>query len=177
MTVRDAATRGMVAVKGALEDEPLRAAAAEVAGVAFPGTGEAATSGDRGLLWMAPDEVLVLVEAARRDEALRHLRQMAEGRHVLVEDVSDMRSGFVIAGEAVRDVLARVTPADVAPAALPPGRVRRTRVGQVAAALWLPEEGRAEVLCFRSVAAYLRQLLVEAAASEPLDLHHVVREG
>ena len=174
MNVRDAAPGGMIALRGDLGGEALRGAVAEAAGVTFPDVGEARVAGRQGVLWMAPDEVLVLVDAARLAEVFGSLRRMAEGRHVLVEDVSDMRAGFVLEGPEVRDVLARVTPADVSPAALPPGRVRRTRVGQVAAAIWLAEEEVAEVLCFRSVAAYVRELLEQAAASEPLGLYHMV---
>jgi sarcosine oxidase subunit gamma len=166
----------LVAVKGDLADEALRAAAREAAGAEFPEIGDA-VAGTGALLWMAPDELLLLVGAGERQAALAGLRRMAEGRHVLVEDVSDMRVGFLLEGAAVRDVLARVTPTDVSPAALPVGRLRRTRVGQVAAALWLAGEERAELLCFRSVAAYVSELLEEAAASEPLDLYHVEGGG
>lgn len=169
--VVEAAERGMIAVKGDLANEVLRQAACEAAGADFPGVCEAAAADDGGVLWMAPDEVLVVTVAGRRGEALKLLRRMAEGRHVLVEDVSDMRAGFVVEGDAMRDVLARVTPADVSPAGLPPGRLRRTRVGQVAAAIWLVGERRAEILCFQSVASYVRELLAEAAADEPLELH------
>jgi sarcosine oxidase, subunit gamma len=174
--VAAAPARGMVAVKGDLADEALQAAARDAAGTEFPEPGQA-VAGTGALLWMAPDELLVLVGLDARGAALAGLRRMAEGRHVLVEDVSDMRAGFVLEGAAVRDVLARVTPADVSPVGLPAGRVRRTRAGQVAAALWLPEEGRAELLCFRSVAAYVSELLEEAAASEPLLLYHVNAGG
>jgi sarcosine oxidase subunit gamma len=165
--------RGMLAIKGDLASDGLRAAVREATGVESPGPLGVVGSGRATLLWMAPDELLALVEAGDAAEALDDLRARTAHLHALVEDVSDMRAAFVIEGAATRDVLSRLTPADVSPVALPPGRVRRTRLGQVAAALWLPEEGRAEVLCFRSVADYVFALLEDAAASEPLGLHHV----
>ena len=171
MRVTEAPARGMIAVKGDLADDVLREVVCGVAGTGFPEAGEALLAGDGALLWMAPDEVLVICGSGERSGALARLSAMAEGRHVLVEDVSDMRAAFVLEGDAVRDVLARVTAADVSPGALPPGRIRRTRVGQVAAAVWLTGEGRAEVVCFRSVGAYMRALLDDAATSEPLGLH------
>jgi sarcosine oxidase subunit gamma len=177
MSVRSAGPRGMIAVKGDLSNDALRTAACEAAGCDFPESGEARVSDGQSVLWMAPDEVLLLIDLDRRGEALAHLQTMAAGMHVLVEDVSDMRACFVLESAAVRDVLARVTPADVSQLGLPAGVVRRTRVGQVAAAIWLPEEGRAELLCFRSVSDYVAELLAEAARSEPLGLHHVEREG
>ena len=40
------------------------------------------------------------------------------------------------------------------------GEIRRTRLSQVAAAIWLTEENRATIICFRSVEKYLRDLLL-----------------
>ncbi|MEO9629184.1 MAG: sarcosine oxidase subunit gamma, partial [Sulfitobacter sp.] len=40
---------------------------------------------------------------------------------------------------------------------------RRTRMGQVPAAFWLREDGVFEVICFRSVAQYMFDLLSVAA--------------
>jgi sarcosine oxidase subunit gamma len=45
------------------------------------------------------------------------------------------------------------------------GELRRTRLGQIAAALWKPAEGEIRLVCFRSVAQYAFDLLAEAAAS------------
>jgi sarcosine oxidase subunit gamma len=163
----------MLAIKGALGDSDLRSVIAGATGAEPPAALGVARSDTATLLWMAPDELLALADPRDGDVVLDGLRSGGADLHMLVKDVSDMRAGFVVEGAAARDVLARLTPADVSPAALPPGRVRRTRLGQVAAALWLPEEGQADVLCFRSVADYVRDLLEDAAASEPLGLHDV----
>ena len=79
--------------------------------------------------------------------------------------MSDARAVFTLEGEgaAIRNVLAKLTPADLRPASLPVGEVRRTRFAQVPAAFWLAEEGRAELVCFRSVAIYVFGLLKNAA--------------
>lgn len=176
VTVVEATAREMFAIKGDLADEALRGVVQDLLGAAFPKAGQV-VAGRGAVVWMAPDEILALIETGRRVEALGRFQAAAEGRHVLVEDVSDMRVGFVIEGAEVRDVLARLTPADVSSATLPVGRVRRTRVGQVAAAIWFTAEDRAELLCFRSVANYLSELIREAAASEPLGLYHVKGGG
>ncbi len=64
---------------------------------------------------------------------------------------------------AIRDTLAKLTPADLRPASLPVEEVRRTRLAQVPAAIWIESEGQAKVVCFRSVAAYVFGLLKQAS--------------
>ena len=162
-SVRRAGPRGMIAVRCDLGDRALRSVATGVTGVDFPDTLEANCVGETGLCWMSPDELLVMVPKAGLPEALQRIEAALEGVHALVADVSDMRAVFLVEGAGVRDVLAKVSPVDVRSAALPPGRFRRTRIGQVAGAFWLRDAESAEVLCFRSVGTYVEGLLGEAA--------------
>ncbi len=79
---------------------------------------------------------------------------------------------FSLTGEAgaLRDVLAKITPADIA--GLPLGEMRRTRLQQVAAALWFETQTEARVICFRSVARYVFDLMaVSAHPSGAVDYH------
>jgi len=46
--------------------------------------------------------------------------------------------------------------------------VRRTRFAQVPAAFWMQDDNSAEVVAFRSVAAYVFGLLKTAAAAGPV---------
>ena len=85
-----------------------------------------------------------------------------EGAHALVADVSDARSVFTVAGMGAREVLAKLTPADVSPDAFGAGMVRRSRLAQVPAAFWLQDDDT--IICFRSVAGYVLDLLSSAAA-------------
>ncbi|MEP2203837.1 MAG: sarcosine oxidase subunit gamma, partial [Tateyamaria sp.] len=58
---------------------------------------------------------------------------------------------------------AKLAPVDLAPGQFTSGMFRRTRMGQVPAAFWLREDGVFEVICFRSVAQYMFDLLSVAA--------------
>jgi sarcosine oxidase subunit gamma len=60
-------------------------------------------------------------------------------------------------------VLAKGAPVDLAPAAFGVGDFRRTRLGQVAAAFWMPAPDTFELMCFRSVAGYVADWLANAA--------------
>jgi sarcosine oxidase subunit gamma len=83
--------------------------------------------------------------------------------HNLVVNVSDARAVFALKGDGVRDVLAKITPVDLRPEVLPDGLMCRTRLGQVAGAFWLTDDTTLWVICFRSVAAYVYDVLTDAA--------------
>lgn len=158
--------RGMVTLKGDLSSPKLRSATAKLAGVDFPGVRGATLAGERGLLWMAPDEVMVLLPRAEAAGGAATLSRALQATHHLAVDVSDARCLFRIEGAGAREVLSKLTPADLHPDAFGPGEVRRTRLGQVAAAFWMPGADSVEIVAFRSVARYVFDLLANAAAPE-----------
>lgn len=171
VTVEEAGLRGMITLKGDLASAALRDVAAGIAGTGFPERRGANCAGERGLLWMAPDEILILVPHGERAGALARIAEALGDAHHLAADVSDARAIFTVAGEGAREVLAKLTPADLRPAALGPGEVRRTRLAQVPAAFWMRDETTAEVICFRSVAQYVFDLLANAAEPGTLPEH------
>ena len=159
VTVAEAAPRPMVQLRGDFAEESLRDAVRLTMNSEFP---EPLTilRGDRGqVAWMSPDELLLMPESAQ--DALQSLGDKLGDRHHLALDVSDMRSEMVLHGTAVRDVLAKACPVDFG--TLQPGQFRRTRMSQAAVALWLDDEETAHVLCFRSVARYVFDVLASGA--------------
>ncbi len=162
--IREAGPQGMITLRGDLSSTALKAAATGIAAVDFPAQRQANCVGERGLLWMSPDELLVLCPHAQADAAVAQMTATLGEAHALVVNVSDARAVFRLEGTDVREVLAKLAPVDLAPDRLAPGELRRTRLAQVAAAFWLREEGVAEVICFRSVARYVFDLLSVAAA-------------
>lgn len=165
VAVREGGLRGMITLRGDFSSEIFVKAATGVTGTDFPGPRRMTGSGEGGLCWMSPDELLVLAPHAQAGAALEKLGKALKGLHHLAVNVSDARAVFTLEGDgaAIRSVLAKLTPADLRPASLPVGEVRRTRFAQVPAAFWLAEEGRAELVCFRSVAIYVFGLLKNAA--------------
>lgn len=163
ISIEEAGPRGMITVKGDLASPRLRNSVTGIAGVAFPEIGQAVCADERGLLWMAPDEVLALIPYGDAPQACQAIGQALDGTHHLAANVSDARAVFVLRGDAAREVLAKLTPADLHPDALAPGILRRTRLAQVPAAFWLHDEATAEVICFRSVAQYVFDILCLAA--------------
>lgn len=165
--VAEAGLRGMVTLRVDLGAATVTKAVRDAVGVEVPGVRRAVLAGDRGALWMSPDELLLLVPYADAPAAaLRVAEALAEVHHLAV-DVSDARAVFRLTGDldAVREVLAKLTPADLSPAAFGQGEVRRTKLGQVAAAFWIEEDG-ITLVSFRSVAQYVFDLLSNAAERE-----------
>lgn len=154
---------GMIALRGALSDERLRAAVQAVTGVPVPDPLRIEGTSAQGAAWMSLDELLLFVTRDQIAAAVARLDEALAGTHHLVLDVSDLRAVLRIDGLAAREVLAKLTPADLHPEAFGPGAFRRTHLGQVAAAIWLEGQG-ARVLCFRSVADYALALLRQSAA-------------
>ncbi|MEL7344221.1 MAG: sarcosine oxidase subunit gamma family protein, partial [Pseudomonadota bacterium] len=165
--VADAGLRGMITIRGDLTATRIKAAVTGVAGVAFPGQGEASCVDDKGILWMSPDEVMVLCAYGERDATLQAVQNKIGADHSLAVDVSDARAIFQLSGDegALRETLAKLTPADVSPSALPTGRFRRTRLAQIPCAFWFRDPQTVELIVFRSVAQYAFDLLENAAKS------------
>jgi sarcosine oxidase subunit gamma len=174
--VEEMGLQGMITLRGDLAAEELQAAATAATGVDMPDrTGiRTARDGGNALAWMAPDELLVMVPYAEAEERLAQIQAALEGRHVLAVNVSDARALFRLSGgPQVREVVAKLCPVDMAPAAFGPGMFRRTRLAQVPAAFHMPDADSMVIVCFRSVAHYVYKLLCDAAATDSEVRYHV----
>ncbi|MGR3467313.1 MAG: sarcosine oxidase subunit gamma [Shimia sp.] len=161
--VTQEAPRGMIALRGDLSARAIRSALKSAAGTEMPGQTEIATKGARALAWMSRDEALILCPQGEAADVLAKLRRGVEKSHALALDMSDARVMFTLRGAEVREVLAKASPTDTRPHAMPVGAFRRTLVGQVAGAVWLSDAQTAHVICFRSMAEYMWTLLTTLA--------------
>ena len=157
------AGQGMIALRGDKDAAAVLKEAADRLGVAMPGPLEGRFKGEAGLLWMSPDELLALCPAADLAGHLDALGAAMAGHHAMALDVSDIRVRFTVSGPLAREVLAKICPLDMSPEGFTPGMVRRTKLGQVAGAIWLGKDGVFHVICFRSVGDYVHDLLRIAA--------------
>jgi len=132
-------------------------------GLPVPAVRRIETAGDRAVVWMSPDELLIWVPYAQVAPAVQALGAALAGRHHLVADVSDARAVFTVTGAGAREALAKCCPVDFAPGVFGPGEVRRTRAAQVAAAVWMSGDAAFTLVCFRSVARYVFDLLAVLA--------------
>jgi len=158
---------GMIALRAAL-DAPALDAALRAVGGALPGRRRVAEGAGVRVLWFSPDELLLLCAHADAPRMAGQLDAALAGTPHLVWEMSDARALYALEGAGVREVLARGAPVDLSPEAFGPGDLRRTRMGQVAVAFWCVDESRFELVCFRSVASYVREWLETAAGAGPV---------
>lgn len=162
-TIAEVHLQGMITLRGPLADPAIKNAATGVAAVDFPGQGMANCVEDRGICWMSPDELLVLCPYGTVQPNLEKMQATLAKAHATVADVSDARAVFRLSGPKAREVLAKLVPVDLSPDAFKAGMFRRTRMAQVPAAFWLHEAEMFQIVCFRSHAQYVFDLLRVAA--------------
>jgi sarcosine oxidase subunit gamma len=165
--IEDTGLRGQVLLKGDLAGAELAAALAEVAGVEVPPVwglrmAGGPMAGGPGAVWMAPDELLLLVPHAEAAAAVARLGEMLAGHHLAL-DVSDMRAVLRLTGPLAGEVLAKGVPCDLSDGAFPPGSARRTTTAGIAVALWRLEAEVWEIVALRSQARHLMAFLEDAA--------------
>jgi sarcosine oxidase subunit gamma len=154
---------GMITLRGDLNARGIQKAAVDVAGVKMPEARQCVTEGDAGLAWMSPDELLIICAYAQVHDKLGTLNEKLGKAHALAVNVSDARAMFEVRGPRAREVMAKLSPVDLALGHFTPGMLRRTRLAQVPAAFWMPQEDVFRVICFRSVAQYVFDVLSVAA--------------
>lgn len=161
--VQEMGLRGMITLRGDLGSAKLKKAVKSAVGVDVPGQRQISLDGNSGAAWMSPDELLIMVSHDAADKTVESLSQALAGEHHLAVNVSDARAVFRLAGGAVREIIAKLCPVNMAPGEFGAGQIRRTRMAQVPAAFWMVDEETLEVVCFRSVAEYVFNLLKDAA--------------
>ena len=154
--------RGMITLRGDLAAAKLRKVVKTVTGQGVPEAGQYLGDRASGVAWMSPDELLLMVPYEQVADGLMALDAALAGSHYLAVDVSDARAVFTIEGPCAREALARLCPVDFHVDAFKAGDFRRTRMAQIAAAVWM-HEGGFGVVCFRSVADYAESILRNAA--------------
>ncbi|MGI3168271.1 sarcosine oxidase subunit gamma [Pseudooceanicola sp. C21-150M6] len=168
VTIEEAAPQGMLTIRGRLDDAAITGAVATATGLSVPDQRQVTIDGARRLAWMSPDELLLILPRADLSATSTALTEALGTAHSLVADMSDARCLFRLSGPdaALRDTLARLAPVDMS--RVMPGEIRRTRLAQVAAAIWMPAPGQLELISFRSTAQYTYDLLVNAATGPAL---------
>jgi sarcosine oxidase subunit gamma len=111
------------------------------------------------ILWMGPDEYLVLAEPGRQVELESALRDAGA---LAVVDVSAQRNVLRLTGEHARDVLAHGCSIDLDPSVSPPGTCVQTLLARTGIVLMVREEGFT-ILVRQSFANYFTAWLADAS--------------
>tara|TARA_R110002094_G_scaffold2207_2_gene9291 strand:+ start:627 stop:1196 length:570 start_codon:yes stop_codon:yes gene_type:complete len=154
---------GMITLRGDLSSSAITKSAVAASGVTMPQQRHCNSQGDQGLAWMSPDELLIMCPYGEVHARLADLNAKLARNHALAVNVSDARAVFRVTGPNAREVMAKLAPVDLHPDHFTPGMFRRSRLAQVPAAFWMPQEQTFQIVCFRSVARYVFDVLSMAA--------------
>jgi sarcosine oxidase subunit gamma len=123
--------------------------------------GEVASSGTRDVLWLGPDEWLV-VSTESPAALLAAVAGPLVGHHVAAVDLSANRTTLELSGPAARSVLEKGCPADLHPRAFGPGRAIVTTIARTPVLLWQTDAETYRIMPRSSLAAYVAGWLADA---------------
>ncbi len=164
---------GQIALKApALGDPAVSGAVEAVTGLPVPEPLGVRSGVAHRVVWMATDELLLLLP---RDEVAGALETIAErlgGTHHMALDVSDARAVITLSGADAAETLAKGAPVDFRETAFPVGCARRTHLGGLAVGIWRLGPTDWEIVCFRSYAHHLFDWLA-VAGTEGAEVGHL----
>lgn len=161
--IEEIGLQGMITLRGDLSKVTVKKVATSVTGVEMPAQGQANHDGAFGICWMSTDELLVLCPYDQAADRLAKMHKALGNTNALAVNVSDARACLRISGPNAREVMAKLAPVDLSHDAFKPGMFRRTRMAQAAVAFWMVDQETFQVVCFRSYAQYVFDLLKVAA--------------
>ncbi|MFI5890394.1 sarcosine oxidase subunit gamma [Actinoplanes sp. NPDC051513] len=150
-------------------DGPAAATAGKELGLALPTQAcTSSRSGDIDVLWLGPDEWLVVGPPGAAERLTGQLRSAAGSGHASVVDVSAQRTTLFLSGPRVRDLLALGCAVDLHPRVFGTGDCVQTVLAHVPVVLLRRDPGDAAepafwVLVRASFAAHLVDWLVDAS--------------
>jgi len=150
--------------------EAVRQCAQAVAGVGFSMQAcRALTEGERAVLWLGPDEWLLIAPEAESAALASSLETtLAHLPHSLV-DVSHRQGAYQLQGPQATTLLAAGCPLDLDESAFPIGMCTRTVLAKAEVVLWRRAEQTFHLEVARSLVAYVSRFLTEAARASTLD--------
>ncbi|MQA63487.1 MAG: sarcosine oxidase subunit gamma [Actinophytocola sp.] len=153
-----------------VRDAQAQAAIGPALGVELPSTPCSFTRGtgphgELEVLWLGPDEYLVLARPGVQQSLEDAIRAALGDAAGAVVDVSAQRTTLALSGPRVRDVLAHGCAIDLHPSAAPTGTCVQTLLAQAGIVLLVSDAGRDEftLLVRSSFASYLAAWLIDAS--------------
>jgi sarcosine oxidase subunit gamma len=126
-------------------------------------TASSDANGSRRVLWLSPDEWLILAPDGSAAAIEASLRAALDGSRAAVVDVSANRAILRLAGPAAREILEGGCSIDLHPRAFGPGRCAQTILARAPLAiLQVSTEPDYRLLVRSSFAAYLANWLLDA---------------
>jgi sarcosine oxidase subunit gamma len=155
---------GQINLRGRPSDTAFLAAAGSVLDCRLPvSPNTVQTAGDLTVLWLGPDEWLVLSPPGAEAAIVARLRETLGAIHAAVTDVSGNHARLRLAGDHARDVLAKGCSLDLHPRRFQPGQCAQTLIVRCGIILHqIDDRPSYDLLPRRSFAEYLWMWLSDA---------------
>ena len=121
------------------------------------------SAGERHMVWLGPDEYLLLCEASKEQELQDSLNSMIPSPHFAITDVSDSLCALSLHGPAVRAVLAKGCGLDLHPRKFTAGQSAQSLLALSAVTLMALADDAFILICRTSFASYVQHWLADAA--------------
>lgn len=142
----------------------LKAAVKAATGCHFPPlANHFETAGERHIVWLGPDEYLLLCESGKEKALYDTLTSTIKANHFAITDVSDSLCALSLSGAAVRDVLAKGCSLDFLPSKFGAGRCAQSLLAHAGITLMALPDDAFILICRTSFAPYVHDWLVDAA--------------
>lgn len=155
----------LVNLRGDADDPAFASAVASVLGCRLPTTPNTVAQGEGGeVLWLGPDEWLVRSREAQAAVLEKRLAAALAGQFASAVDVGSGYTVIELAGEKVRDVIARGCPLDLHPRLFAPGQCAQSHYFKASIVLVPTAADTFDVIVRRSFADYFCRIMLDAAA-------------
>jgi sarcosine oxidase, subunit gamma len=164
VTMRELAFRGLVDLRLDARDRGAWAAVESALVVTLPEANRSAACTAGSILWLGPDEFLLVTEPGRETALAVTLSAALRGRRAAVVDMTDSRTTIALSGRRARDLLAKGCGLDLHPRSFAPGHCAQSFLAKIKIALHQIDDAPTyHVIVERSVAEYLWLWLADAA--------------
>ncbi|WP_256328633.1 sarcosine oxidase subunit gamma [Nocardioides sp. YR527] len=138
---------------------------AQILGAELPARcGEVATGHDVVVMWLSPDEYLVISQSVAGSTLASYLRAGVSEGAAAVVDLSANRTTLRLEGPSAQAVLEKGCPLDLHPRTFATGTAFATNIGRVPVLLWKVDTDSYRILPRASYADYLGRWLIDAMA-------------
>jgi sarcosine oxidase subunit gamma len=163
VSIEEVTNFGMVSVKVNLSDNKVRQIIQSISRTQCPQIGKISNGQKMSVGWMSTDEYAIFSESSDAIKLVDRIGSKLKKFDHLCLNMSDSRRCFHLKGKGWREVISKGTPANLSPKAFGKGVLRRTRIANVAVAIWSFNETEAFIIAMTSVSDFILEWLNNAS--------------
>lgn len=170
ITIREAAFHDLINLRCQPDNKMANAMIKKLTSHNLPSANQLAQAGDRSVIWLGPDEWLIMVEAGAANTIMADIETANLG-HVATTEVSNAYGILTVNGKPSRQMLAKHCAIDLDVSVFTTGTVVQTIMGHAGIILIATGKNSFTVIGRSSFMPYLVTLLADASIEYGLEYH------